>query len=69
MALREILTVPDPRMKLVSASVEGGADDALRTLIDDMLEVMSTTPGIGLRAIQVGVPERVTAMDLARTGA
>ena len=43
-------------------------DDALRALMDDMLETMYAAPGIGLAAIQVGVPKRVIVMDLAREG-
>ena len=65
MALREILIVPDPRLKQVSARVER-VDDDLRALMDDMLETMYAAPGIGLAAIQVGVPKRVIVMDLAR---
>jgi len=68
MALRDILTVPDPRLKLVSEPVTGGVDDDLRTLMDDMLETMYAAPGIGLAAIQIGVPKRVIVMDLAREG-
>ena len=68
MAVRPILTVPDPRLKLVSAPVEGGVTDAHRALMDDMLETMYAAPGIGLAAIQVGVPERIIVMDLAREG-
>ena len=66
MALREIITVPDPRLKQVSKPVEGGVTDELRALMDDMLETMYAAPGIGLAAIQVGVPLRVIVMDLAR---
>jgi len=65
MAIREILTVPDPRLKQVSKPVEI-VDDALRALMDDMLETMYAAPGIGLAAIQVGEPVRVIVMDLAR---
>ena len=65
MALREILIVPDPRLKQVSAPVER-VDDELRALMDDMLETMYAAPGIGLAAIQVGVPQRVIVMDLAK---
>jgi peptide deformylase len=68
MAIREILTVPDPRLKLVSTPVEGGVTDELRALMDDMLETMYDAPGIGLAAIQIGVPKRVIVMDLAREG-
>jgi len=65
MALREILTVPNPVLKQVSTPVEG-VDDDLRRLMDDMLETMYAAPGIGLAAIQVGVPRQVIVMDLAR---
>ena len=65
MAIRDILTVPDPRLKQVSAPVDG-VDDELRALMDDMLETMYDAPGIGLAAIQIGEPKRVIVMDLAR---
>src|SRR5579864_368611 len=65
MALREILVVPDPLLKKVSARVDV-VDDELRALMDDMLETMYDAPGIGLAAIQVGVPKRVIVMDIAR---
>ncbi len=64
MALREILIVPDPRLKQVSMTVDV-VDDALRALMDDMLETMYAAPGIGLAAIQIGVPKRVIVMDIA----
>ncbi len=67
MALREILTVPDPRLKQVSTPVDA-VDDDLRALMDDMLQTMYAAPGIGLAAVQVGVPKRVIVMDLAREG-
>lgn len=67
MAILPILTVPDPILKQVSKPVEV-VDDALRALMDDMLETMYDAPGIGLAAIQVGVPKRVIVMDLAREG-
>lgn len=65
MALREILVVPNPVLKQVSKPVDK-VDDELRALMDDMLETMYAAPGIGLAAIQVGVPKRVIVMDLAR---
>jgi peptide deformylase len=68
MAIREILTVPDPRLKQVSRPVEGGVTDEIRRLMDDMLETMYDAPGIGLAAIQVGVALRVIVMDLSREG-
>ena len=67
MALREILVVPDPVLKQVSKPVER-VDDDLRALMDDMLETMYAAPGIGLAAVQIGVPHRVIVMDLAREG-
>ena len=65
MALREILVVPHPVLKQVSLPV-AAVDDALRALMDDMLETMYEAPGIGLAAIQIGVAQRVIVMDLAR---
>ena len=67
MAIREILVVPNPVLKQVSEAVRV-VDDELRGLMDDMLETMYAAPGIGLAAIQVGVPKRVIVMDLARDG-
>ena len=63
MAIRDILVVPDPRLKTISAAV-AVVDDSLRALMDDMLETMYAAPGIGLAAIQVGEPVRVIVMDL-----
>ena len=63
MAIREILEVPDPRLKTVSEPVTQ-FDDELKTLISDMFETMYAAPGIGLAAIQVGVPKRVLVIDL-----
>jgi peptide deformylase len=65
MAIREILTVPHPVLKQVSEPVER-VDDALRVLMDDMLQTMYEAPGIGLAAVQIGVPKRIIVMDLAR---
>src|SRR6185436_414995 len=67
MALRTIITAPDPRLKLVSDPL-GEVDDTTRRLMDDMLETMYDAPGIGLAAVQIGVPKRVIVMDLAREG-
>jgi len=63
MAIREILEVPDLRLKQVSKPVET-FDDDLRALVADMFETMYDAPGIGLAAIQVGVPLRVLVIDL-----
>jgi peptide deformylase len=67
MALREILVVPHPVLKQVSTKVDV-VDDDLRALMDDMLETMYAAPGIGLAAVQIGVPKRVIVMDLSREG-
>ncbi len=64
MAIRPILTAPDPRLKQISTPVES-VDDDVRALMDDMLETMYDAPGIGLAAIQVGVPKRIIVMDIA----
>ena len=63
MAILEILETPDPRLRTISTPVEA-VDDDLCALISDMFETMYAAPGIGLAAIQVGVPKRVLVMDL-----
>ena len=68
MAIREILVVPDPRLKEVSKPVEGPVTDAHRALMDDMLETMYDAPGIGLAAVQIGDTRRVVVMDLGDGG-
>ncbi|MBX9990932.1 peptide deformylase [Phreatobacter oligotrophus] len=65
MALREIIVIPDPRLKLVSEPI-ATVDSEVRKLADDMLETMYEAPGIGLAAIQIAVPRRVVTIDLAR---
>lgn len=65
MAIREIIEVPDPRLKLVSEPVKPEEfNDELKTLVEDMFETMYDAPGIGLAAIQVAVPKRVLVIDL-----
>lgn len=64
MALLPIITAPDPRLRVKSEPVET-VDDDLRRLLDDMLETMYDAPGVGLSAIQVGVPKRVMVVDCA----
>ncbi len=63
MAILPILEVPDPRLKQVSTPVEAVTDD-IRALVADMFETMYAAPGIGLAAVQVGVPKRVLVIDL-----
>ncbi len=65
MALRTILTVPHPVLKEVSKPVEGGVTDEHRALMDDMLETMYEAPGVGLAAVQIGVPLRIIVMDIS----
>ena len=65
MALRPIITLPDPKLRLVSRKIER-IDDSLRRLIDDMIETMHEAPGVGLAAIQVGEPIRVLVVDVAK---
>lgn len=67
MTIRPILTVPHPMLKEVSKPVEAVTDEH-RALMDDMLETMYDAPGIGLAAVQVGVPLNIIVMDLAREG-
>ncbi len=64
MAILRIIETPDPVLRKISTPVEH-VDDDLRALIADMFETMYDAPGIGLAAIQVGVPRRVLVMDLA----
>ncbi|MBV9570869.1 MAG: peptide deformylase [Alphaproteobacteria bacterium] len=65
MSIRPVLTAPDPRLKAMSEDV-AQVNDELKKLIDDMLETMYAEDGIGLAAIQVGVPKRLLVMDLAQ---
>jgi peptide deformylase len=62
MALREVLLFPDPRLKRVSEPIEKISDE-IRTLAQDMLEVMYDEPGIGLAAPQVGESLRLIVLD------
>ena len=65
MAVRDILIIPDKRLRQVSKPVSK-VDAATRKLVEDMFETMYAAPGIGLAAIQVGEPRRVVTMDLAK---
>jgi peptide deformylase len=65
MALRKLIIIPDPQLRLISRPV-AAVDKAARQLVDDMLETMYDAPGIGLAAIQIGVPERLVVIDLAK---
>ncbi len=65
MPLRHIITLPDPKLRLVSKPIER-IDNPLRKLIDDMIETMHDAPGIGLAAIQIAEPIRLLVIDVAR---
>ena len=65
MAVRDILILPDKRLRLVSKPV-AKIDAATRQLVEDMFETMYDAPGIGLAAIQIGEPRRIVTMDLAK---
>jgi peptide deformylase len=65
MTIRKILTEPDPFLRQKSQNVMN-VNDEVRTLMNDMLETMYDAPGIGLAAIQIGVPKRVIVIDLSK---
>jgi peptide deformylase len=65
MALRDILILPDKRLRLASKPV-AKVDAATRKLVEDMFETMYDAPGVGLAAIQVGEPKRIVTVDLAK---
>ena len=65
MAVREIIKLPDKRLRLVSEPVKH-VDAGIRKLVDDMFETMYKAPGIGLAAIQIGIAKRVITMDLSK---
>jgi peptide deformylase len=65
MALREIIKLPDKRLRLKSEPVKR-IDAGIRKLIDDLFETMYEAPGIGLAAIQIAVAKRVVTMDLSK---
>ena len=65
MTLRKILTIPDPILREKSLPVDK-VDKEIKNLMDDMLNTMYDAPGIGLAAIQIGIPKRVVVMDLSK---
>jgi peptide deformylase len=65
MAVREIIKLPDKRLRLASEPVKT-IDAGIRRLVDEMLETMYDAPGIGLAAIQIAIPKRVITMDLSK---
>jgi len=65
MTVKKILTEPNKLLRQVSKTVEQVGDKE-RILMDDMLDTMYDAPGIGLAAIQIGVPKRIIVMDISR---
>ncbi len=65
MAIHDIVNALDPFLRKISEPV-AHVDDEVRTLVADMFETMYAAPGIGLAAIQIGVPQRILVIDLQR---
>jgi peptide deformylase len=65
MAVRKIIIIPEPQLRQLSAPVASVSKE-IEALAEDMLETMYDAPGIGLAAIQVGVPQRLVTIDLAK---
>ncbi|MDB9956989.1 peptide deformylase [Candidatus Pelagibacter sp.] len=65
MSVKTILTEPNKLLRQISKPVENVGDEE-RRLMDDMLETMYAAPGIGIAAIQIGVPKRIIVMDISR---
>ena len=65
MAIKEIITVPNPLLKTVSKPVDA-VDSKILGILNDMLETMYAAPGIGLAAIQIGIPKRLLVIDIGR---
>ena len=66
MTIKPLVILPDPKLRLVSEPVKDITDE-IRKLADDMLETMYDAPGVGLAAIQIGVPLRMVTMDVSKT--
>ena len=65
MVPRDIIILPDKRLRLVSKPV-GKIDTSIEKLVDEMFAAMYAAPGIGLAAIQIGEPKRIVTLDLAK---
>jgi peptide deformylase len=66
MPTRPLVVLPDPRLRLKSEPV-GAISDDIRALAQDMLDTMYDAPGVGLAAIQIGVPKRIVTMDVSKS--
>lgn len=67
MAVHPIIEIPDPRLRTISTPVEA-VDDAVRAIVDDLFDSMYAARGIGLAAIQIGIPKRILVIDLQEDG-
>jgi len=65
MSIRPLVIIPDSRLRLISDPVLR-VDARVRAIVEDMFETMYDAPGIGLAAIQVGIPERIVTIDVAK---
>ena len=65
MAIKEIIKVPNPILKKISEPVKE-VNDEIRSILDDMLDTMYDAPGIGLAAIQIGIPLRMLVIDISK---
>ncbi|MGC4024463.1 MAG: peptide deformylase [Mesorhizobium sp.] len=65
MSIKPLIILPDPILRQISEPV-GAVDSRIKTLARDMFETMYDAPGIGLAAIQIGVPLRMLVIDLAK---
>jgi peptide deformylase len=66
MTIRPLVILPDTRLRVVSEPVPAITDE-IRRLAEDMLETMYDAPGVGLAALQIGVPKRVITMDVSKS--
>lgn len=66
MSIRPLVIIPDPKLRLTSEPVKEITRE-IRQLADDMLETMYDAPGVGLAAIQIGVPLRMVTMDVSKS--
>ena len=65
MPLKNIITVPDPLLKSISKPVDK-INDEIKILINDMFDTMYNAPGVGLAAVQIGIPLRVVVIDISK---
>ena len=66
MSIRPLVILPDSKLRLVSEPIKDVTDE-IRRLAEDMLDTMYDAPGVGLAAIQVGVPVRMVTMDVSKS--